>query len=768
MLRLAKPISCLGLVLALNSAQAFSLLGPNNEAWQVPDIGYNPLPQDALPTAPKNIGEEYRRNTPILYYSFDATFLDFFGSNGVWAVDQAMSILNSLTNVSSYSPDLTEFPTAVTRENYRAEALFLLDLKSQILHLMVEQLGLAEPERYVWTLHNRFQVPGAPPCPLGMEYLIVKRNFAPNPSRPDQYQTSSYVNGTLYSYYILEVCQGQQPLAEAIEFSVDPLDTSFTAVASAFDPAQNLNSGLAYTGKFYTGLTRDDIAGLRYLLRTNNLNWESSGPNTLTQSTNPIPQILYTSNLTTLAQQALVTDPATLQGLYPNLLISNSSNYFVTVWVTNAIPYFTNYPFDPAGTPPHIAFTTNRTQTIQTRYTHNFANISAVVITNGAWGAIPVTDVTMFTNQDVVTLQTVTVAGGNSPFTPPNATNVTFATNVTSRTLVTNQVTGEFFILPTNICDVAIIAPQLTFVDFVTNLVTGITNNTGTNFSSYEQFLIDRFTNHAFLVYPVLCQTSSVSLVQGIEQIKFVRRDFDSLLGQFFTPVTNTYTLNTITNYTLVPQKVIRTAVAPDFLFSAADFAPGPNTVANIHNPYVRTIAFSTNGGGYYPGLAGPGTIDSPTAFLLNKVGPIYENASPDIAGFNAYSLTEAEATQIPLWTWGTFDASTNAPIVYPNGTSLDALESMILMQVSPGLLPEGSLAATDAYNVQLSITGAQAPIVWSLSPTSPGLPPGLTLSPDGVISGMPLEADIFDFVVRMTDAQGRVLDRSYSLTINP
>jgi len=66
---------------------------------------------DAYPIGPKNLGEEYRRNTPVVYYSFDANFLDFFGSNGVAAIDSAVAIINSLTNVSQYSEDLAEFPT---------------------------------------------------------------------------------------------------------------------------------------------------------------------------------------------------------------------------------------------------------------------------------------------------------------------------------------------------------------------------------------------------------------------------------------------------------------------------------------------------------------------------------------------------------------------------------------------------------------------------------------------------------------------------------
>src|SRR5262245_27514824 len=161
MLRHCKRYSwVVALGLGLQLSCGFSLLGPNNEFFQVTVDGWNPVPGEPLLTAAKNIGEEYRRNAPFLYYTFDATFLDYFGSNGVHAVDQAMAILNGLTNVSSYSANLSEFPLAATRENYEASALGLFDIKSEMMHLMVEQLGLAGPERYTWALHDRFQLPG--------------------------------------------------------------------------------------------------------------------------------------------------------------------------------------------------------------------------------------------------------------------------------------------------------------------------------------------------------------------------------------------------------------------------------------------------------------------------------------------------------------------------------------------------------------------------------------------------------------------------------
>ena len=200
MLRLLKKVAWLGVLAAgLPSAQAFSTGGPianGGDAWQVLDLGYDIAARGDV-MAPKNIGEDYRRNIPVLYYAFDENFLDYFGSNGVWAVDQAFAILNNLKPVSSYNADLSEFPLESQRFNQTAGALNLIDLKSAVLSVLVEQLGLADPIRYTWTLHGR--TAGAA-CPVGNEYLVTKRNFGFAPSNLEQLPYSSYVNGVLFSY----------------------------------------------------------------------------------------------------------------------------------------------------------------------------------------------------------------------------------------------------------------------------------------------------------------------------------------------------------------------------------------------------------------------------------------------------------------------------------------------------------------------------------------------------------------------------------------
>ena len=103
---------------------------------------------------------------------------------------------------------------------------------------------------------------------------------------------------------------------------------------------------------FYTGLTRDDVAGLRYLLRAGHVHWEDNPANSIVFVTNNAPtglQLLVTSNLTLLAAQSLTNDDATLLGLYPDLAIVPGSTVpsFTNVVTTNLSVYYTNSPCDP-------------------------------------------------------------------------------------------------------------------------------------------------------------------------------------------------------------------------------------------------------------------------------------------------------------------------------------------------------------------------------------------------------------------------------------
>ena len=429
------------------------------EAVQTDQLGYSRIQTIVFPSgtwliqnpewayAPKNLGEEFRWNVPVLFYTYDPSFLDYFGSNGVQAVDSAFTILNNLANVDLYSTDLSEVPIEEARFNYTAQGLYLFDLKSAALEMMVTRLGLADPEYFTWCLRSRVLPPGLS-CPL-YDWTVVQRNFDPVTLAP-----SSFVNGNLFTYQIVQYCPGPIDWGEAVEILVDPIDTYKTAVASPKVTFPNVN----YYGMFHSTLTRDDVGGLRYLYSTNNINVEQSPTNVVQFQTNNLSQLLFTSNLNEFASQALTNDAPMLQALYPNLLILSSTNFFTNVVTTNLVAYFTNAPFDPAGTPPHLAFSTTKTVNVQTLYHHTLGNVVTFSNYNGHWMSVPLPNVYTFTNRAVVTVQSISIT--NTGFNT-GGTN-TLATNITSRTYSTNGVYGDYAILPTNLCDVAIIAAQLT------------------------------------------------------------------------------------------------------------------------------------------------------------------------------------------------------------------------------------------------------------------------------------------------------------------
>ena len=746
------------LAAGLQTGLAFSPAGPignGGDAWQVPVIGYG-LPGDLV--APKNIGEEYRRNTPVLYYTCDVNFLEYFGSNGVVAVDGAFAILNALTNVSSYSSTLSEFPLSAQGINYTAAALGLTDLKSETLSLLMEQMGLAEPDRYTWTLHAR-DLPVNGKCPLDELYLVVQRNLDPVPSTTGQVQYSSYVNGTLYSYSIYEFCTGANPLAEAVEFPVDPFAQTYTAIAS-------LGWGLG-AGGYYQGLTRDDVGGLRYLLRTNNINLESPAAGALMTliTTNTSFQQLYPTNanlplgygtydLGQLVSSSRTNDPATLQTLFPGVIVDSSFNYFILA--TNAVvsSYYTNYNGEPFGTAPHLKTYTNYTYYPQSIYVTTFAN----VVTNH------------YSSNTVINLYTATVAPVNgAPLGSPSKT------NVTSKTITyTNVPSGDYYLLPPDQCPVNFVRTLQTNILATTNLITGVsTNLTTTNTTTayaYYQYSVSYFTNYIYVVYPVDCSltaSNAAGLYQGIENVKFVRANYDSLIGQFFRPITNTYTMGFVANSKLTSRKFTRVVTTPDFLLTAQDLV---GTVATgLAVPSVRRN-LSFNQGNVLSGLAGPGTIQTPTVITYDKVGDIFENGS---LAFNFLStnefLSEFTQTRLPVLTWASFDGTTNAPVLYPNVTSIDNLENQILVSVSPSPADLPSGVQGEVYpGAYFTATGGSfsPPFTWSLAPRSGSLPNGLFLSSGGVLSGTPTQSGTFDFIVELTDSLSRTVQWNYTLII--
>jgi hypothetical protein len=260
--------------------QAFSFLGPF-KSWQTVDLGYAPNFGDI--GGPMLPSETYRWNTPVIYYAYDRSFIEYFGQAGIDAIEGAISMLNSVPAASAMSADLSEFPLNTRQVNYEAQALNLFDLRSSALSTILEEMGLANPERWVWTLRSRVVLPDT-----SIQYAVVKYNYD-----PITYLPSSYVNGALYTYEVWELANPTMGIAGEVKIG-DLRTAGYTSVAggSGFGREQlvqfeqdpdtgNLVSagGGALFGQYFFGLTRDDVAGLRRLYGWNNLATESLLPN---------------------------------------------------------------------------------------------------------------------------------------------------------------------------------------------------------------------------------------------------------------------------------------------------------------------------------------------------------------------------------------------------------------------------------------------------------------------------------------------------------
>ncbi len=413
------------LLVTQNQARAFSLLGPitGNAAispWQTFQNGYN-FPSDI--GGVMNRGEGYRWNVPVLYVAFDDSFIEYFGNQGVNEAESALRTFNTLTNFSMMSSNLSEIPLRTTRVNFHAQALGLIDLKSTTLRAVVEELGLTQAERYIFTIRDRNVTTfnGT----TFTNFLVIQRSFDPVTHQP-----SAFVNGTLYTYDLRE----DYYLIGASEAAERPADTAaFTFTSVAF--------GAPNVGHFFTGLTRDDVGGLRYLYSTNNLAAERLLADTQIVVTNSQQFVLGTGDLGLLTRQSTNTllTPPQMQAAFPGVQFSSVATNVGLVNLTSIV----------SG---NIVIT----PTVTNIYTYTYGNVVTNFVTNTTTASLQTIEVTsnqfgFFTNVlSQITFTTNEVAGTyyvitNGNFAYEILEQINLVTNETRSIFVTNFNTTAFF-----------------------------------------------------------------------------------------------------------------------------------------------------------------------------------------------------------------------------------------------------------------------------------------------------------------------------------
>jgi hypothetical protein len=167
-----------------------------------------------------------------------------------------------------------------------------------------------------------------------------------------------------------------------------------------------------------------------------------------------------------------------------------------------------------------------------------------------------------------------------------------------------------------------------------------------------------------------------------------------------------------------------------------------PPANATVGVPYTGTIGVSGGTAPYSCSLAG-GTL--PTGLTLNSNCTI--TGTTTVAGPVSISVTATDSK----------GATTTGPVAFNvNGTS------PLTLTVSGGL-PNATVNVP--YTYTLMAQGGTKP--YTYSQTAGALPPGITLSPSGVISGTPTAVGAYSFTATVTDTSNPMQTASVPLILN-
>lgn len=728
MIALLKKISVVSTILAMSYAgQAFSLLGPWAD-WQTLDLGYqydtatNPVRD---PGGPMALQEGFRINFPTMTYAFDKSFIDEFGEKGVAEVERAFQTVND-TFAHMYDDGyLDSVPTSTIRYNYRAETLGLQDLYSTILEYVTEKMGLASPERYAWTLRQYEAEPDT--------YYTIRRNYD-----PDTLETTPYVNGVLYSFRI--VTSGNTGTegtnitgAEALEILPDPNAQAYTSVAGA---SGNIHQGNSRTGTYYTGLTRDDVGGLRWLYSAGNYAFEgvaaSAGSIAIQVPDYGDPQIITNIDLVTFLEAVENTTNTTEQvlALYPSLNIIDRDLIITNTIRTNATVFYTNSPWAPVDAAQILWTNYTYTTNIQFRYNYKYDNVYTnyggyvtndnvllMEISNGEGGHwLPVdaaTGTNYFTNYTTYT--TNRAVGGIIILGATTSTNVTdtngttgagvsgytfvYTNPIPTRVWVTNWISLTNGVTAntnaTTTTDTNTTGISLPTID--TGATTNDTTSTNATVDFFKyQALIHTYLVYEYVAYPIIWSSTAATGTDSTNvsgsgvlyrpglgnNFRWQRVNFDGLISTSFTE-TNIYYSNIVyMNLTnalpgqsygqLETVTMRRTLTRPDIIITAADNDPTGGSMNADLNTFV---SFST----YNTALTtdhrtGPGIISGLGDIIFNTaVNDFWVNNNT-----GPIYLFEREESRSHCW--ASFDGTTNAPIIYPisAGRTIEWLEQQL------------------------------------------------------------------------------------------
>lgn len=164
-------------------------------------------------------------------------------------------------------------------------------------------------------------------------------------------------------------------------------------------------------------------------------------------------------------------------------------------------------------------------------------------------------------------------------------------------------------------------------------------------------------------------------------------------------------------------------------------------------------------------------TYDRPTGTMrLFRNGVVV--ATTTQGNFVPQTTTNFYLGHRPAPTSNSFSGQMDEPALYNRALTTDEIfaihaagpagKTATPYLTSPSQLPDAVVAA--AYSQQLTAALGTAPLTYAVG--SGTLPPGLTLSSSGLISGSPTTGGTYLFGLRVSDAVGRSREQSFSLTV--
>ncbi|HEY6344829.1 MAG TPA: putative Ig domain-containing protein [Bryobacteraceae bacterium] len=146
------------------------------------------------------------------------------------------------------------------------------------------------------------------------------------------------------------------------------------------------------------------------------------------------------------------------------------------------------------------------------------------------------------------------------------------------------------------------------------------------------------------------------------------------------------------------------------------------------------------------PGTSAPNTL--PPGLALNPNGTL--SGTPTTNGSYTFTIEAAFTTSGPTY-------AIPATITF---TMIVGTSGLSITSTSP--LPNATVG--QAYSVALAASGNPNTVVWS---SGPGLPPGLSLNPNGLISGLPTTVGTYNFTVTASISNSSIsTSQNFTLTV--